>query len=201
MRIKEFIALLSLVVLMTLATIAGWAAPAAAARSQGPKVAIGVTSEDEGDLIHTGIGWRWEFDAGQRADDLAKRIGTALNWVVEPQVAILSGDRDGVEFQVMPMFQLTPRSWREWSMVPYLEGGIGLIYIDVTGFDMGSQILFSDNLGLRLDFGDHEGRGKWSAGYRFRHISHAGIWATSNSGMNTHWFGVTYQMPTSRHSD
>lgn len=192
MRIKVFIALLSVFAIL--------AAPAGAAelRSQGPSLAMGLTSESEGDLIHTGIGWRWELSPGDRTDAFMERIGTALNWVFEPQLAVISEDREAVEFQFVPMFQLTPRSWRDGAVVPYLEGGIGLIYIDVTGFNLGSQILFSDNLGLRLDLANHDGRGKWSLGYRFRHISHAGIWANANSGMNTHWLALTYQMPAKR---
>lgn len=172
--------------------------PAAAGelRSQGPSLMIGITSEDEGDLVHTGLGWRWELTPGERTRSLARRIGTRLNWVIEPQAAVISNDRDAVELQIVPMFQLTGAGLAENAFVPYLEGGIGLIYIDVTGFDLGSQILFSDNLGLRLDMPTLEDGARWSLGYRFRHISHAGIWADANSGMNTHWFGVTYQMAT-----
>jgi len=183
---------------LVLLTLAGSPCSAGQLRSQGPHLAVGLTSESEGDLVHTGIGWRWELQPGPRTDAFAERIGTSLNWVLEPQVALISNDRDAVEAQFLPMFQITPRSWRDRSVVPYLEGGIGLIYIDVTGFNLGSQILFSDNLGLRLDFAGDDGGGKWSMGYRFRHISHAGIWANANSGMNTHWLALTYQLPASR---
>lgn len=169
--------------------------PACAAEvlSQGPVLAVGFSPESEGDLVHTGLGWRWELKAGQRADAIAERIGTALNWVLEPQAAILSNDRDGVEFQFLPMLQLTPRGWRDGAVVPSLEAGIGLIYIDVSGFRLGSNVLFSDNIGLRLDFGNRQDAGRWSVAYRFRHISHAGIWADTNSGMNTHWITFSYQ--------
>jgi hypothetical protein len=170
------------------------AASVGQAASSGPMVSIGLTSEDEGDLVHTAVGWRWEYDAGERADSITEGFGVRLNWVVEPHAAILSDDRDGVEFQILPMVQVTPRTWADSAVVPYLEAGVGLIYIDVTGFDMGSQILFSDNIGVRLDFGRNAESNKWSLGYRFRHISHAGIWASSNSGMNTHWFTLSYQL-------
>ncbi len=180
--------------LACLAVSAPTPAQAADVRSQGPIVSIGITDDNDGDLVHTGLGWRWELRAGDRADSIAERIGTKLNWVLEPQAAVLSNDRDGVEFQFLPMFQATPRRWADGDLVPYIEAGIGLIYIDVTGFDLGSQILFSDVIGLRMDFGRDERGNKWSLGYRFRHISHAGIWATSNDGMNTHWFTVSYQM-------
>lgn len=189
MQSKILIACLAVAVSM-----ARWT-PACAAEvsSQGPVLAVGFSNESEGDLVHTGLGWRWEFEAGQRASRIAERIGTELNWVVEPQAAVLSNDRDGVEFQVLPMVQLTPRGWRDGAVVPSLEAGIGLIYIDVSGFRLGSNVLFSDNIGLRLDLGNRHDPGRWSVGYRFRHISHAGIWADTNSGMNTHWITFSYQ--------
>jgi hypothetical protein len=175
-------------------SLAAWA-PAHAAQllSQGPVLAVGFSDESEGDLVHSGLGWRWELEAGRRANGVAERIGTELNWVLEPQAAILSNDRDGVEFQFLPMFQLTPRRWRDSRVVPSLEASIGLIYIDVTGFRLGSNVLFSDNIGLRLDFGNRQDEGRWAIAYRFRHISHAGIWADTNSGMNTHWISLSYQ--------
>jgi hypothetical protein len=188
----------SLVVLAAaLAAAATTPAPAVAAelRSQGPSLMIGVSAEDEGDLVHTGLGWRWELEPGERTQAIANRIGTRLSWAIEPQAAVISNDRDAFEVQVVPMFEITGAGVAENGYVPALEGGIGLIYIEVTGFDLGSQILFSDNLGFRLDMPTLDSGARWSLAYRFRHISHAGIWANANSGMNTHWFGVTYQMP------
>ena len=171
-----------------------WApAQAAEVLSQGPVLAVGFSNESEGDLIHSGLGWRWELQAGPRSNALAERIGTELNWVLEPQAAILSNDRDGVEFQFLPILQLTPLGWRDGKIVPSLEASIGLIYIDVSGFRLGSNVLFSDNIGLRLDFGTRRDEGRWAVAYRFRHISHAGIWADTNSGMNTHWISLSYQ--------
>ena len=75
------------------------------------------------------------------------------------------------------------RSWR-----PYFEGGIGIIYTAVENLRLGSNVLFSDNLGIGLSFGPEDGH-RWSRvsiGYRYRHISHAGIFGETNTGMNTH---------------
>jgi hypothetical protein len=74
------------------------------------------------------------------------------------------------------------------AAVPYLEGGIGLMYTGLDGLGLGSNILFSDNVGVGLRFPGSA----WSVGYRYRHISHAGLWADSNSGMNTHYLTVTW---------
>lgn len=191
MRFKVFIASSSILVSLSAVTSTAWAAEVL---GQGPVAAVGFSNESEGDLVHSGLGWRWELASGPRSSDIAEKIGMDLNWVIEPQLAILSNDQDGVEFQILPMFELTPRAWADRAIVASLEAGIGLIYIDVSGFRLGSNVLFSDNIGLRLDFGGaRDDAGSWSVAYRFRHISHAGIWADTNSGMNTHWISFSYQ--------
>ncbi len=164
-------------------------APVAAAqlRSQGPVLALGVSTEDEGDLVIPSLGWRWDFEPSQRLSVWAARVGSDLTFAVEPQLGIIAGDRDSFEIQVLPLFHLEPLSRRDKQLSPYFEGGIGLIYSDLRGFNLGSRVLFTDNLGVGARWGNG-----WSLGYRFRHISHAGIWADTNAGLNTHYLTLHY---------
>lgn len=164
------------------------AAAGAQLRSQGPALALGFSAEDEGDLVIPSLGWRWQFQPGETLSAWAARAGTQLTFAIEPQLGIISGDRDSFEIQALPLFHLEPLSRGDDQLAPYFEGGIGLIYSELRGFRLGSRVLFTDNAGVGVRLGSSG----WSLGYRFRHISHAGIWANTNAGLNTHYMTLHY---------
>lgn len=170
----------------------GAVTPATAASVQlvdhGPIFALGYSKKNSRDMAQPSLGWRWRFDAGAKVNDWFNRIGTDFTWLVEPMIGAIVGDEDSVEFQVVPQVHFEPASMQHRRIVPYLEGGIGLMYTGLDGLGLGSNILFSDNVGLGLRFAETG----WSVGYRYRHISHAGLWADSNSGMNTHYLTIMW---------
>ena len=176
--------------LLALAVVAGFPAPARAVDlvDYGPVVAIGYSKKNSKDMAQPSLGWRWRFDAGAKVNGWFDRIGTDFTWLVEPMIGAILGDEDSVEFQVVPQLHFEPARMQDRAVVPYLEGGIGLMYTALNGLGLGSNILFSDNVGLGLRFPETG----WSVGYRYRHISHAGLWAESNSGMNTHYWTITW---------
>lgn len=163
-------------------------------RASGPLVALGFTDKLRNDLVIPTLAWRWQFGAGETIESWSKRAGVDVSVVVEPSMAGIFGDKDSFEAQLVPLLHIEasepPRGWS-----PYLEGGIGVIYTALEGLRLGSNLLFSDNVGAGLCF-DVPDLGPWdrmSIGYRFRHISHAGIFGSPNSGMNTHYLTIGLQ--------
>jgi hypothetical protein len=165
--------------------------------SHAPVVAGAYSPDSSGNLASFALGWQFRFAAGERVSRWGRWIGSDVSYAVEPLVAYLRGDArtghtDTVEAQVVPFLRLVPHQLADAAFVPYFEAGIGLAYTDLRGFDLGSRVQFSDNAGLGLSFSagaDH----RVSVGYRFRHISHAGLWATANAGLNSHFLVVTFQ--------
>lgn len=160
----------------------------------GPVVASGYISEKRGsedvDLGFGLVGWGWRMGGPERVVDALDQYGINFAWKVEGLAGMVYGDAESVEASVVPYFVLSPSSAGEW--IPYLEGGVGLIYSDLRGFDLGSRILFSDNIGVGFAH-DVEGANRWSLGYRLRHISHASLWADANDGMNTHFIVLSVE--------
>lgn len=78
---------------------------------------------------------------------------------------------------------------------PYIEGGLGVMYQDLQGYDLGGGFNFAEMVGgggtyfiddnLAINFG-----------YRFRHASNASLY-DENRGLNTHTFtaGFSYLLP------
>jgi hypothetical protein len=70
-----------------------------------------------------------------------------------------------------------------------LEAGANVTGITRDEFgtkDLGSQFQFTSHIGLNWDFAEH-----WRAGYRFQHMSNAGI-HEPNPGLNLHVFALSY---------
>ena len=122
-------------------------------------------------------------------------IGTELSFPIEALFGVITGDEDEIEFQVVPMLRFEPLKLQDAVVTPFLEGGIGLSYTGLHDLGLGSNILFSDNLAIGVSFPLLEGLPwkRWSISYRFRHQSHAGLWAESNSGLNTQYVVLSFE--------
>jgi hypothetical protein len=164
-------------------------------RSSGPIVAIGFAEKFEKDLVIPTLGWRWQLAACDTIEGWGKKIGTDFSFVIEPAAAPILGDKHSFEGQLVPFLHVEPAAMMERSWAPFVEAGIGLIYTGLDGLHLGSHVLFSDNVGLGLRFAIPEVAGwtELTIGYRFHHISHAGIFGDSNSGMNTSYLTLTLQ--------
>jgi lipid A 3-O-deacylase len=71
-----------------------------------------------------------------------------------------------------------------------LEGGVHPTLLSDYEFglkDFGTYVQFTTHVGLNWDFARH-----WSVGYRFEHMSNAGL-AAPNPGLNLHVFGLSYR--------
>lgn len=107
------------------------------------------------------------------------------SWVSE---VIVSGITDGtstVEVGVNPLF-FSLRYDRGQALVPFIEGGEGLLYTDLRGERLGTRFQFSSQAGAGLQWFMRP-RLALTLAYRLRHISNAGI-SRENSGLNTDFF-------------
>ncbi len=159
-------------------------------RDHGPTVAFGYARKSGEDFYFPSLGWRWRWGFCDAVDRILAKVGTDLSWYVEPMVAPVFGGQDTIEVQVVPALRFEAVEPWLGTAVPYLEGGIGLMYTGLDDIGLGSNILFSDNVGLGFTLRNSG----WSFGYRYRHSSHAGLWAETNSGLDAHYITVRYDL-------
>lgn len=174
------------------------AAPAsqAGAIASGPTLLGGWSGDDDAsgapqDLGILALGWRWRFDGADAIDGFLARAKIDFSWAVEPLAGVVFGDAEAFEATVVPYVHLRPLGWE--GVVPYFEGGIGLAYTGLRNYGLGSRVTFSDNVGVGVAFDDAGGR-SWSVGYRFRHLSHAGIFGSPNDGLNAHFLTLSVDL-------
>lgn len=111
-------------------------------------------------------------------------------FVIEGLFSYAKGPDTSVEVGINPlMFSL--RYDYGQRLVPFVEGGEGLLYHDLHGQDLGNDFEFSSQAGG----GAHwflDGTTALTLSYRIRHISNAGI-TEPNRGLNTDnvTFGIT----------
>ena len=142
------------------------------------------------DLGFVSLGWRWRWDGADAIDDVLAKGKIDFSWAVEPLAGVVFGDAEAFEASVVPYVHLRPLGWE--GVVPWFEGGIGLAYTGLRNYGLGSRIEFSDNAGVGITFGSGEGL-RWSIGYRYRHLSHAGIFGHHNDGLNAHFLTFTVE--------
>jgi len=120
-------------------------------------------------------------------DEPLAAYGVQGEFVVEGIVSYINNRTETVEAGINPLvFSL--RYDRGQSLVPFLEGGEGVLYTDLRGEHLGGPFEFSSQAGGGLHwFLDRHTA--LTASYRIRHISNAGI-RKENSGLNTDFFTV-----------
>lgn len=95
-------------------------------------------------------------------------------------------NKDGYTFSVAPILSYTLPQAR---FSPYIETGIGLAYISnstMENIDKSTNFQFTEILGVGMQLSD------WRMGYRYRHISNAGI-SLPNNATDIHSLHVSYQ--------
>ncbi len=95
--------------------------------------------------------------------------------------------RNSFDFSLTPVFRLQSRS--RTGIRPYLEGGAGVHALT-------NVRTFANRLSTSFEFGSHAGAGlsfgDTDIGYRFQHLSNAGI-ASPNTGVNAHIIHFVYR--------
>ena len=114
--------------------------------------------------------------------DLELLIEPFANFIKRPS----ANAEIGCSFPLRYSVKLAP-----W-IAPYVEVGLGFIYITQHVHEQGSQFNFTTQLGIGTQFplSDHYA---FTVGYRFRHISNAGL-TSPNRGVDFHFgvIGLTY---------
>ena len=112
-------------------------------------------------------------------------------WVSEVILSSISNTTNTVEAGLNPLF-FSLRYDRGQALVPFVEGGEGLLYSDLLREQLGSRFQFSSQAGGGLQWFIDENLAL-TAAYRLRHISNGGI-TRVNSGLNTDFYmiGVAY---------
>lgn len=113
---------------------------------------------------------------------------------VSPITSVQSGKNGSIEMGLaLPM--LTYYFDIGNHLVPYIEGGVGLLYTDLRGFRLGGhfQFLSQGGAGLSYFFTDNTAL---NLSWRFRHISNASL-DDDNVGLNSYVFqvGFSYLLP------
>lgn len=82
-----------------------------------------------------------------------------------------------------------------YRLSPYIEGGLGVLYHDYTGYDLGGGFNFTEMAGAGISYFLDENLSV-NVGYRFRHSSNASLY-DENDGINAHSFlaGFSYFLP------
>ncbi|MGD0949290.1 MAG: acyloxyacyl hydrolase [Candidatus Binatia bacterium] len=178
----------TLLLLMARGAIAG-EADRDGIQSFGLRLAYGVGSRDN--LKFFSVVPRLSMYLPESIDRPLAAYHLDAEWVSE---AILSSITDGtstMEAGLNPLF-FSLRYDRGQALVPFVEGGEGVLYSDLLRERLGSRFQFSSQAGGGLHWFLDKNLAV-TAAYRLRHISNGGI-TRVNTGLNTDFYliGVTY---------
>lgn len=100
------------------------------------------------------------------------------------------GGKDIWDIGITPVFRIQPNGGQSGL---YLEGAVGAHLLSATRINnqrhFGSSLNFGDHVGFGVTFG---GKGEYDLGYRFQHLSNAGI-KKPNDGIEFHLLRFTYR--------
>lgn len=165
--------------------LAFWLAEAAASAAEFRFESVGVrggfsaneSGEDFGQAELTAnwrLPWRWDLGADW---GLRPRLDASLGWLG-------SGSQNGAISTLGPSLVVTRKE------LPFsFEGGISPTLLSRYDFDaknFGANIQFTSHFGVNWEV-----ISRVSLGYRFQHMSNAGL-SAHNPGLNLHMFGVSY---------
>jgi len=126
-------------------------------------------------LVDWKLPWRWDFVSDWH---LQTKLNCSLGWL-------------GAEHRSAAVGTAGPALQINYDQVPLnLEGGSSFTLLSRDTFgsrDLGSIVQFTTYVGLNWDI-THRIR----FGYRFSHMSNAGIDSTHNDGLNMHMLALSY---------
>jgi hypothetical protein len=179
----RFAAIPLLLTFMTTASGNGWV--------DGVSLSFG-TDEDsiDADVYRVGLQNRWErtwFNGG------AWNVGGY--W--DAELAYIDADAgrgenaDLYDLSLTPVFRMQRDTALSSGVSPYAEAGIGahlLSHTSLADKNYSTAFQFGSLVGLGIGFGRH---GQYELGYRYQHISNAGI-KDPNEGLNLHMVRLGY---------
>ncbi len=151
------------------------------------------TDEDsiDADIYRLGLENRWErtwFNGG--AWNVGGYWDAELAYITADDTA--SGENDDLfDLSLTPVFRLQRDTALSSGVSPFADAGIGAHLLSETSLgdkDYSTALQFGSLIGFGLGFGKH---GQYELGYRFQHISNAGI-KHPNQGLNLHMLRFAY---------
>lgn len=145
----------------------------------GPRVGYGVAKDEDVQMVPLSLSLGYILYSGK----YSVLPSGALELAVEPFISPIASSKGGsVEAGLaLPVFRYHFDVGR--SFVPYVEGGVGALYTDLRGFNLGGKFQFLSLGGLGLSYFLDENRAL-HFGWRFRHVSNLGI-HDDNAGLNS----------------
>ena len=116
----------------------------------------------------------------------------------EPFVSVIHSIRPGTHGSVelglgLPVFTYYFDTGTRFA--PYIEGGLGLLYTDLRGYNLGGHFSFMENIGLGASYFLSDNLA-FNAMWRYRHISNANLY-DDNAGLDSGVIlaGFSYFLP------
>ena len=119
----------------------------------------------------------------------------ALEIAVEPFLSPVTGhsNQEGRDASIEAGLMFSVLTWHfdlGHRLSPYIEGGLGILYHDFQGYELGGGLNFTEMLGVGLSYSLDDNL-SLNVGYRYRHSSNAGLY-DENDGLNTQSFLVGF---------
>jgi lipid A 3-O-deacylase len=107
-----------------------------------------------------------------------------LRWKLEGTAGATTSPNNSAMISVgmMALYYLEPLSTSR--LLPYVEGGIGMIYTDFQVEGQGSRFNFNPQVGIGMEFKRGDSKEPFFATIRLSHISNAGL-SSENRGVNS----------------
>jgi len=105
-----------------------------------------------------------------------------LEYYLEGWIGGVTGPQNAIEVGINPIgFKLAYDAGQ--TVVPYFSGGLGVMYTGLQGIKLGGPFEFNETAGVGVEIFLEQGLAL-TIGYRYRHISNAGI-KMDNRGLGT----------------
>ena len=124
----------------------------------------------------------------------------ALEIAAEPFLSLVANRSNGEQTEAsLESGMLSTLNYHfdlDYHLLPYIEGGLGLLYHDFQGYRLGGGFSFTQMFGAGLSYFLSDSLSV-SMGYRFRHSSNASLYA-ENDGLNTHALIIGFRVISPR---
>ena len=120
---------------------------------------------------------QWRFVPPGTLEIAAEPFASVITYVTRP-------DRRRGDLELGGMFPVLTYSFDLGSVIsPYIEGGLGMLYTDLRGYNLGGHFAFTEILGAGVTCFVAENLA-FTVGGRFRHVSNASLY-DDNAGLNS----------------
>lgn len=153
-------------------------------------------SSREVDMVpaHLHVGYtvfkgQWGFVPAGSLEVAVEPFASVITYVVFP-------DQRRGDLELGGLFPLLTYSFDVGSVIsPYIEGGLGMLYTGLRGYNLGGHFAFTEVIGTGVTCFVTENVA-FSVGGRFRHVSNASLYK-NNAGLNSYiaMLGISYFLP------